>query len=165
MKTSAIAVIALFLMATLFVGESNAQGRMGKRQGMRMGQCFRADVFSKLNLTDAQKDKINSLREAHQKTMIDLRAQVQKDALTLKDLRLKENVSRQEVISAVEKLNKSRDAMALARANHLLDVREVLTPDQRKLLKDTFPGMMMRKHRGKMGGNGMGMGLRGKGNF
>ena len=168
MKTSVFAIIAFFLFATMFIGESNAQGRMGKRQGMGMGQNFGTKMFTALNLTDAQKDKISSLRETHQKAMIDLKAQMQKDMLTLKDLRSKEDVSRNDVIAAVEKLNKSRDAMAIERANHMMDVRAVFTPEQIKLLKDKFPGMMMRGQNKGMHGKGMrgnGMGFCGKCNF
>jgi len=164
MRTSVFALITIFLFATMFVSESNAQGKMGKRQGMRTGQnCIK--MFTALNLTDAQKDKITSLRESHQKAMIDLRAQVQKDMLNLKELKTNENLSRNDVLSAVEKLNKSKDAMAVARANHQMDVREVLTPEQRTILKDKFPGMMMKKHRKGMRGKGMGNGYRGRCNF
>jgi len=163
MRTSVIALITIFLFATMFVSESNAQGRMGKRQGMRTGQnCTK--MFTALNLTDTQKDKITSLRESHQKAMIDLRAQVQKDMLDLKELKTNENPSRNDVLSAVEKLNKSKDAMALARANHQMDVREVLTLEQRKTFKE-FQGQMMGKHRKGMRGNGMGNGYRGRCNF
>jgi Spy/CpxP family protein refolding chaperone len=166
MKTSVFAIITIFLFATMFVSQSNAQGRMGNRQGM--GQCFGTKMYTALNLTDAQKDKISSLKETHQKAMIDLKAQMQKDMLTLKDLRAKEGVSRNDVIAAVEKLNKSRDAMAIERANHMMDVRSVFTPEQRKMLKDKYPGMMMRGHNKGMRGKGMrgsGMGICGKCNF
>lgn len=148
MKTSIFAVITVFLFAAMFMGETNAQCRMGKKQGMRSGKGFGVKMLTELNLTDAQKDKISGLRNSHQKAMIDLRAQMQKDMLALKDFRTKENVSRNDILAAVEQLNKSRDAIAVERANHLFDVREVLTPEQRKMFKDNFRGMMMGRDKG-----------------
>ena len=158
MKTSVFAIIVLFLLGSVFISGTNAQGRMGKKHGMRMGmgQNFGGKFLTQLNLTDAQKDKINTLRDTHQKKMIDLRADLQKDQLTLKELRTRDNLTRDEVIAAVEKINKDKDAISLAMANHLYDVREILTPEQRKLIKDKFPGMMMKNHRS---GHGMGTGM------
>lgn len=144
MKTTGLSILAVILMATAFVSVSNAQGRMGDNFNK---QNFRDDLKKELNLTDAQQEKINSLRDANQKKMIDLRAQMQKDMISLRELKQKENANRNDVLAAVEKLNKSRNAIGLERTNHMLDVREVFTPEQRKLLKDK---------RGSFMGNGMG---------
>ena len=144
MRTTGLSILAIFIIAATFVSVSNAQGWRGRNFN---NQNFRENLKAELKLTDAQQEKINSLRDAHQNKMIDLKAQMQKDALALRELKQNENVNRNDVLAAVEKLNKSREAMSLERTNHMLDVREVFTPEQRKLLKDK---------RGPFMGNGMG---------
>jgi len=160
MRSTVVTLIAVFLIAIAYVGNADAQGRMGKgnRFGMEKKAGFRGDFLTKLNLTDAQKDKIKALRDEHQKKMIDLRAQLQKDMLSLKEVKQNENASRKDILAAVENVNKSKEAISLSRTNHLLDVREVLTPEQRKSFKD-LQEQMMRKHRKGMGRSGMGNGM------
>ncbi|MFO7445779.1 MAG: Spy/CpxP family protein refolding chaperone [Ignavibacteriaceae bacterium] len=99
-------------------------------------------IHDSLNLTDEQKDKVKALRLNHQRMMIDLRANLQKAKLDARELRNDDKVSRSDVISSVEKMNKIKNEMALARANHKMDVYEVLTPAQKEIwqdLRDDFP--------------------------
>ncbi|PJA97982.1 MAG: hypothetical protein CO128_09710 [Ignavibacteriales bacterium CG_4_9_14_3_um_filter_30_11] len=147
MKTKIIPVILISMLAMIFAININAQppkGDKDKKTPMMMGK-----IFDKLNLTDVQKDKIAKLKTDFQKKMIDLKSNLQKDMVDLKALRNKDDVTRGEVIASVEKVNKVKNEIALALANHLMDVREILTPEQRKMVKDHFPGMMdgMRKHK------------------
>jgi Spy/CpxP family protein refolding chaperone len=97
---------------------------------------MRQRIHDKLNLTDEQEDKVESLRIEHQKKMIDLRATLQKARLDSKDIRSNKNISRSEVISSVEKLNKIKNEISLAAANHRMDVYETLTPEQQEIWKD-----------------------------
>ncbi len=132
----------------LFVAFTNAQPmRMGGKQRPNGMMMRKMDLMKKLNLTDQQKAKIADLRIGFQKQMIDLRADLQKSRLDLKALRLKDNLSRAEVTAAVEKVNKNRDAITLAVANHMMDVYQILTPDQQKIAREQM-GMMFgqRKH-------------------
>ena len=86
----------------------------------------------KLKLTDQQESKIESLRSEHMKKMIDLKAELEKNMIDLKSIREKDNFTRADVISGVEKGNKIKNDMALAKANHLMDIWETLTPEQKK---------------------------------
>lgn len=111
----------------------------------------------RLNLTEAQKTKIQDMGFKYKSSMIDMRADLAKARLDLKEARSKDNISRDQVITAVNKINKVRDQIALARANHLMDIYGVLTPAQRKIAKKMFSRrhMQMRArrfdHRGIMG--------------
>ena len=137
-------------VATIGIYAQAPKGMMNKK-GPMMGQ----KIFAKLSLTDAQKDQIAKLRTDFQTKMVDLKANLQKNKIALKALRNKDDVTRNEVISSVEAVNKSRDAIALALANHIMDIRDILTPEQRKIAKEHLSGMLMgmRGH-GMMGHSG-----------
>ena len=119
------------------------------------GERIRGRMFEKLNLTDAQKDKIEQLRLKNQEEMIDLRADMQKKRLAIKELKLKGNYSRSDYLNLVNDLNASRDKIAAARANHRMDIYEQLT-DQQKEIFNRMPMMEGRhcKGRGMMDGQG-----------
>ncbi|MCL5031247.1 MAG: Spy/CpxP family protein refolding chaperone [Bacteroidetes bacterium] len=136
-KSVLVVLVVLTFFATCLV---NAQPMPMKNkrppQGMMM---HRMDLMKKLNLTEQQKDKIADLRISFQKKMVDLRADLKKNKLDLQGLKVKGDLNRDGVIAAVEKINKSRDAISLAVANHLLDVYQVLTPEQQKTWKEEAP--------------------------
>ncbi len=160
MKKITLVMVLLLSFGLMTIGHSQNQRQPNRpaRQFNRMERFQKAGLLKKLNLTDQQKEKIRSLRFDFQKKMIDLKADLQKSRLDLKELRQANSLSRNDVIAAVEKINKSRDAISLAVANHLMDVYEVLTPEQQKIWKEIAPrlGMMgrrsgmMRKHFGRM---------------
>ena len=108
------------------------------------GERFRGRMMEKLNLTDEQKDKIQQLRIEHQKAMIDLRADMQKKKLALKELTAKGNYSRNDYLNLVNDINSARNKIEAARANHRMDVYSTLDDQQKK----TFDKMPM------MGGKG-----------
>jgi Spy/CpxP family protein refolding chaperone len=110
----------------------------------------KADFLKKLNLTDEQKEKIAALKIDFQKKMVDLRADLQKNKLDLKELRLKSDLNRDAVIAAVEKIDKSKDAISVATANHLLDIYQVLTPEQQKMVREHFFSQMDGRRQGRM---------------
>ena len=133
---SGIIAVFVFAAAVNFYPQNLDQSR---------GQKFQGRMNEKLNLTDEQKDKIAQLRFNNQEEMIDLRADMQKKRLALKELEHKGNYSRTDYLNLVKDLNASRDKIATARANHRMDVYELLT-DQQKKIFDTMP-RMGRSHR------------------
>ncbi|MDR3666037.1 MAG: Spy/CpxP family protein refolding chaperone [Ignavibacteriaceae bacterium] len=104
-------------------------------------------IREKLHLTDQQVSKIEALRTDHMKKMVDLKADLKKDMIDLKSIREKDNFTRADIIGGVEKANKSRNDIALAKANHLMDLWELLTPEQQKLVKDNPQWLMEGRHR------------------
>ena len=77
------------------------------------GERFSGRMFEKLNLTDDQKDKIDHLRLKNQEEMIDLRADMQKKGLAVKELQQKGSYSRSDYLDLVNDLNDSRDKINL----------------------------------------------------
>lgn len=91
---------------------------------------------SKLNLTDAQKDQIEKLRLDHQKSMVDLKANLDKAKIESRELTSKDDFKRSDYLAAHNKVAKLREAMQLAALNHRMDVLELMNKDQRKILAE-----------------------------
>jgi Spy/CpxP family protein refolding chaperone len=104
--------------------------------------------WEQLNLTDAQKDKIENLRFNHQKEMIDLRADLQLKMLEMRKLRSGENLSRDKMIDLTKEINEIRNKMSLARTNHQMDIYEVLDNTQKKIWNENRPFRNWKKDRG-----------------
>ena len=133
-------MIAIMFLAIGTVGiyAQAPKGNMNKK-----GPMMRGDMYKMLNLTDAQKDQISKLRTDFQTKMVDLRATLQKNKIALKSLAQKQDLTRDEVLSSVEAVNKAKNDIAIAFANHLMDIREILTPEQRKIAQEHLSGMFM----------------------
>ena len=133
MKTKIFSLILIIALVGLYSNTAFPQKRSFPKN-----EFFKGKMLEKLNLTDEQKSKIEDARLAHQKQMIDLKANLQKKLLALKELRVKDNLDRSSVIAAVKDINQARNDIALARANNLMDFYEILTPEQRKTVKDNI---------------------------
>jgi Spy/CpxP family protein refolding chaperone len=162
MKKSIVSIIIVFSLSIFLAGFSYSQ-EMNRPENNRpirqkMGMMGRMDLMKKLNLTDQQKQKFADMRIAFQKKMVDLKADLKKNKLDLEALKIDGNLNRNDVIAAVEKVNKSSDAITVAFANHMLDMYEVLTPDQQKIWKENAPkfGNMRQHFRSMMRPNRMG---------
>ncbi|MCK6615585.1 MAG: Spy/CpxP family protein refolding chaperone [Ignavibacteriaceae bacterium] len=110
----------------------DAQGRGPRDDRPRPGY----NMIEKLDLSDAQKDKIEQLRLDHQKQMIDLRAALDKERLAMKELMANDNLNRSAYLAQEEKLNAARDKMQKARANHQMDIYDQLNADQKKIWRE-----------------------------
>ena len=78
MKKQVVTLLTVFLISITPTLNQNGTPPYGK--GM---------MFSQLNLTDEQLDKINSLRETHQKEMLELRYEMQKNRLEMRNIIIK----------------------------------------------------------------------------
>lgn len=120
-----LTVIFIFLIVT----DVNAQ----KRREMRENQ---GRVHEQLNLTDQQKIKLDELRIKHQEQMIDFRAELDKARLEMQKLRKSDKLNRSDVINQTKKMSSIINKIAEARANHMMDMYEMLTDEQRKIWND-----------------------------
>ena len=68
--------------------------------------------------------------------MIDLKADLQKKKLALKELTSKGNYSRDNYINAVKAINAAKNNIAVSMANHRMDVYDLLAPEQKKAFDD-----------------------------
>jgi Spy/CpxP family protein refolding chaperone len=151
MKTKIFSLVLILALVGLYSGTIYSQKNMPEKG------FFKGQLLDKLNLTDEQKSKIAELRISHQKEMVDLKADLEKKLLSLKELRLKDNIDRNSVLATVNDINQARNKIAIARANNIMDMYELLTPDQQKTLKENI-GVMV----DNFGMQGGGFGMRGR---
>ena len=133
--------IILFLSFTILnVAQQNYQSRDGQQRGERFAE--------KLNLTEEQQSAIEELKINNQKEMIDLKADLERKKLNMKELKSKGNYTRDEFLNGVQAVNISRNNIAVSKANNRMDIYELLTAEQKK----TFDKMGDRsgKHRKMM---------------
>jgi Spy/CpxP family protein refolding chaperone len=119
-------------------------------------------LSDKLNLTDAQKEQIEKLRTDHQKAMVDLKANLEKAKIELREVMNKDDFTRNDYLAANNKLIKIRDEIQLANANHKMDILELMNKDQRKIITEDMKSEKRhrnfeRKERGNRDRNRPGM--------
>ena len=149
------AIVGILVVASIaFVVEAQAQrGKRGPR-GPR-------DRMAALELSDAQKQKMQALNSKHQKAMIDLRAAQQKAQIDLRELRGQDRPKASDIKSKVNALMSAQGKIMEREIQHGIDVKNVLTPEQQKKISE------MRRNRsgrgGRSGFRGRGQGFRERG--
>lgn len=131
MKKLSLSGILIFaaIIAASAISYSQQMNKPGREN-------MRGRMFEKLNLTDDQKSKIADLQIEHQKAMVDLRADLQKKRLDMKGLIHKGNFSRSDFLNLTKEVNDAKDKISTARANHMMDIYEMLTDQQKKMFSE-----------------------------
>ena len=82
--------------------------------------------------------------------MIDLKAALEKKQLDKQELLSKGNYTRDNYLGKVKAISDAKDKMALAKANHRMDVYDLLTEEQRKTFDEMKGRMGNRMNMNKM---------------
>lgn len=127
MKNLIVILTALFLITIV-----NQEMFSQKRGNWDKNNC-RMNVKEKLNLTDEQQNKIESLRLAHQEKMIKYKADLDLKELEIKKLKSSDKMSRSEMLRIAKEINVIKNEMALERVNHQMDVYNNLDAKQRTI--------------------------------
>ncbi|MGB5848839.1 MAG: periplasmic heavy metal sensor, partial [Ignavibacteriaceae bacterium] len=114
------AILSIALISTQF-----SYGQM-ERRGMHRGDNYKI-MKEKLNLTDTQNESVEELHFSHKREMIDLKAAMEQKKLDMKELLSKGNYTRDDYLIKVKTINDAKEKMALAKANHRMDVYDLLT--------------------------------------
>jgi Spy/CpxP family protein refolding chaperone len=143
-------IIYLVLISFIVIGSlSNTEAQRRFLRGENLPPNHpRLILMDELNLTDAQKNKIDDIRFNHQKEMIELRSILEQKKLELRKYRSSDEISRSKVISLTKEVNEIRNKISLARANHQMDIFEVLDSNQQKIWHDYRPLGFSKKERG-----------------
>ena len=96
-----------------------------------------------LDLTDEQQAQIETLRLDHQKQMMTLKGQLSSLQTEMKILLTEDSPSVNKIKDLAAKIGESTEKMAMEKANHRIEVRKLLTDEQ----KAKFD--MMTLHRGE----------------
>lgn len=143
MKNLIVVLAILFLIALV------NQEMFSQKREHRDGKDFRIDMKERLNLTEEQEDKIESLRIAHQEKMIKFKADLDLKELEIRKMKSSDKISRGEMIRIEKEINVIKNEMALERVNHQMDVYDNLDANQRKIWMDQQEKFGNMKHRMK----------------
>jgi Spy/CpxP family protein refolding chaperone len=147
MRKLNLAGIAAILFMVLISTQFNF-GQM-ERRGMHQGDHFKM-MKEKLNLTDTQSEAVEKLHFSHKREMIDLKASIEQVKLDKSELLSKGNYTRDDFLNKVKAINDAKEKMALAKANHRMDVYDLLTEEQRKTFDEIKCCSGNRMQMGKM---------------
>lgn len=96
--------------------------------------------LTSLNLTDAQKQKIQQTREVNGAKCKELRKTVRERKSELRDLMFDPRASDEAIRSKRKELRQLQDKVEELQINDFLAIRSVLTPEQKEKLVDLKPG-------------------------
>lgn len=147
MKKTLLLLAVLTLTATLWAQGPGPgpfpQGRgpehmgpMPPRHGMAGGSWWKnSEIAEKLNLTDQQKQQLESTFLDYRLKLVDLRADVERQELKLQPLMDADQVNEAQVSSQLDALLAARGKLEKANAMMMISMRKVLTADQWKQLR------------------------------
>jgi Spy/CpxP family protein refolding chaperone len=92
-----------------------------------------------LKLTEEQIDKLETLASDTRMKLIDLRAEVAKGELEIANLIRSGSDDMARIKSHLDAVSSARSKIAELRITNLFEARKVLTPEQKKQVKDEFP--------------------------
>jgi Spy/CpxP family protein refolding chaperone len=108
------------------MGDGMEGGGMGPGSGARM---------EALKLTEEQKNKLADLRDRQRREGIQARADLQIASLDLGKLMREEKPDRAKINAQIDKIETRRATMRKSQVGTMLEMRDVLTPEQRATLK------------------------------
>ena len=118
------------ILFVLLISTQFSYGQMRNREMCR-GNHYKI-MKEKLNLTDTQSEAVEELHFKHKSEMIDLKAALEQIKLEKNELLSKGNYTREDYLDKVKAISDAKEKMALARANHRMDIYDSLTGEQRK---------------------------------
>ena len=110
-------------------------------------------MMEKLNLTDEQTKKFEDIHYQHQKKAITMRAEIESARLDLGRLMRADEPDRRAIEAQIDKVSQARVGLEKDRVGQMLEMRALLTPEQRKTWREMHGGMGMPggMHRGMPG--------------
>ena len=118
-------------------GMMGGYGMMGYGPGMMGGYGL-----ASLNLSDEQQGKVFAIQEDHRKKNFDTMSKMRSESFQLRRMYGAENVDSKAVLEQQKKVDELRRQMLASRLEMRKQVEGVLTPDQRKQLRQAGPWWM-----------------------
>ena len=138
-----LAMLALLAVSIPFL--ANARPRAGGLENLNPNRIDR--MAEKLELSAETSQQIKDLVYEAQQKQIDTRAAAQKAQLELRQRLDQDQPDRSEVMEQIDEVSRLKTAMRKAHIGLLLDVRGLLTVDQRQGLKK----FLLKKRKGRRG--------------
>lgn len=141
-------------------GMGPGMGHGGMGMGMGGKWWKNSELVKKLGLSESQVQQIEKAFQDHRMQLIDLRATLEKQEVTLQPLVDAERPDEAKVTAQIDKVAQARADLEKSHAKMLLAIRRILTVEQWKQLQAQGPGQGMGPMRGPhmMGGPKAGVG-------
>jgi Spy/CpxP family protein refolding chaperone len=113
-----------------------APGLFAPRPPLRPGLRFPPpEVLDRLDLSDSQREKIDALGDKVRRASIQLDADIRLAELDVEDLISSDDVSTEDLDDAIAHLEEARTALLRTHAKAIVQMRAMLSPQQRAKLK------------------------------
>lgn len=161
-KITTMAVVALLVVTGWAIAQSaNPEQKPAPAEQPMAPPCHEMGMpgmkmMNMPELTDVQREQIQSLRIKHLKEVMPLETEIKIKRIELATLWQATKFDAKQIIAKVKEIGELRNKLELARVNHQIEIYNLLTPEQRKSFR---PGMGMGMGRGMMRGR-CGMGRR-----
>jgi len=147
-------LLVLLLALPLCAQDQLRQGGMpgqprARREGGMMGMVpaprmdgkwwTNTELAKKLNLTDQQVSQMEQIYQQHRLKLIDQVAAVQKQEVLLEPMLSADRPDEAQVLAQIDKVAAARAELEKSHARMLLGIRQVLSAEQWKQLKDEMP--------------------------
>jgi len=128
-------VASLFLV-TFLLFSFVAYGFPGKHYGEHGKRDWwkNTEVLEQLKLTDQQKSQIDKIASSHKEKLENLRAQVKTDYEGFEEIMKNPNSTRDQILSKFDQLGKTHGELRRYEFEMSLDMRDVLSPEQKTVL-------------------------------
>jgi Spy/CpxP family protein refolding chaperone len=152
MRKTLILGVALALASSLAAAQGHGQGQAhGQGQGMMgrgmmdegmMGSGRQGGMFAALNLADEQRQKVLAIQEQHRQKNWAAMGEVRAEQYKLRSLYGAEKLDADKLAEQQKKVDELRRGLLKSRVEAHNQMAAVLTPEQRKLLRQHAPGWM-----------------------
>jgi len=119
---------------------NSGSGGMGMHPGSRIvppGEWWKnPDTIQQLSLTADQQKKMDDIMQQHRLKLIDLNAALQKEEALMHPLIEADQPDENKILAQIDSIAQARAELEKANARMLLGIRQVLTPDQWKKLRE-----------------------------
>lgn len=137
-----VAVVFVLASLSLEAGFRNPRQMKHMQSGIRMAQknlypgYLLLRVKDKLALGDDQVKKIETLTNAHREQMIKEEAELKIQMTRFENYLNGEELNRKKIEKMIRSMADFKVKNQISRINHLLDLKEILTPEQQKKMED-----------------------------
>lgn len=150
LQSSPFMLVMLFMFATISVAAQAATPPPPANSGVRFMEVIP-------NLTETQRDQIVKLHTAMLKEILPIQNMIEEKEVHLKILTTAEKVDQKAIDKTIDEISDLRSQIQKKRMKFMMDVRGLLTDEQRVVF-DQHRMRMMKGHRGQGFGNGQGPG-------
>ena len=124
-------ILSLFVLTASFIQAQDKKVFKFKKDGP-----MNWEMKGNLNLSDEQRKQFDDLELQHEKIMIDLRADLEKSRLMKRELVNKANFSKNDYLSAEEKIMQAENKIHMEKAKLKMDKYSLLDEKQKKIFID-----------------------------